>query len=250
MSRYSVSKVKTYLKNPWDYYCKYVLGIRKPSKYQDALDRGTFYHSVAELSAKYEIDEAIKLAKERHKDFSQKAIDNALVAVDRYISTSGGFYKDMYPVDTEYKLEMADKDGAAEFNFIGYIDAVKADSNKHAWLVDYKTYSKKPREDEKVTDWQAWLYMYYFEKQTGVTPAGFIFDCVNPKAKITKNTIPAYKIKIPYSKKRANLIHDQFVNVVRILEQLPDEQEFFPFISSGDFESDYLEEFMTFSRLK
>lgn len=246
MSKYSVSKVKTYLKNPWDYYCKYVLGIKKPSKYQDALDRGTFYHSVAELSAEHDVDEAIKLAKERHKSFSQKAIDSALVAVDRYISANKGFYEDMYPVKTEYKLEMVDKNEAAEFNFIGYIDAVKADSDKHAWLVDYKTYSKKPRNDERVTDWQAWLYMYYFEKQTGVTPAGFIFDCVNPKTKITKSTDPAYRIKIPYDKERASLIHEQFVNVIIILEQLPDKKEFFPFISSGDFQSDYLDEFMIF----
>lgn len=48
---WSVSRVKTWLDNPWDFYCKYVMGLDKASPWQDALDRGTVLHRVLELLA-------------------------------------------------------------------------------------------------------------------------------------------------------------------------------------------------------
>ena len=75
MNRYSISRVNTYLENPWKHWCKYIAKYKpKEGKINTVyMDRGTVMHRVMELVATgTDSKEALKQASV--VDFAQESI--------------------------------------------------------------------------------------------------------------------------------------------------------------------------------
>lgn len=222
---WSVSRVKTWLDNPWDFYCKYIKGLKRASPWQDALDRGTVLHSYLELTSKGLGRDAVekKILSDNEKNFSEGK---------NYLSEKGiadGFrvankYLDEYGIESNGKILETEKNILWDLStylpnqsFTGFIDAVVQDDRGRIWLVDYKTFSNKPKFDNLRMELQANVYMYVMREVYGVDVHGFIYDCINPKEKITGRGYHFYKAKIPYNERIVEMVIENFLTTIEMI---------------------------------
>lgn len=223
MSRYSVSRVNTYLENPWKHWCKYIARYKPKDGEIDTrwMDRGTVMHRVMELIATgTDSQEALKQASA--VDFSQESIDGGIRSAERYLEYFGiaGLLQTT-EVEKEITLSISYDTGIPDTSFIGYVDAVRDNGDGTVTLVDYKTFSTKPDVDEKVFSLQANLYMYVMT-QLGYTVRDFVFECVNPKEKMTKRNYTHLEIRMPYREELCKEFYEQFCIIVRMIETNPE----------------------------
>lgn len=231
MTTYSVSRVKTFLDNPWKHWCKYLAGYKEKQdpEVTQYMDRGTYFHRGMELLAqrKGKMDQAELYAKLREiyaeSGFLEEAKLSGELAIDRYLSEGE-------PVDFEKIIETEHQvyyDLPNGHQFTGIIDAVVQNDDGTVTIVDYKTHSTAPTEDEYRYSLQGNLYMYVYT-QLGYNVRDMIFDCVNPKIKITGRNYKRKTIRLVYNEYRTKDFFDQFVNLVDMIEANPDFKLYIP----------------------
>ena len=126
--KFSVSRVNTYLENPWEHWCKYIAGYKElPSPERTKyMDRGTVFHTAMELMAQHNgelTEEQLKemtLKVHEFSPFSDEARHTGLLAVERYLA-EGETVDFTKVIETEKKIELKLPNG---HEFIGFIDAV------------------------------------------------------------------------------------------------------------------------------
>ena len=231
MTTYSVSRVKTFLDNPWKHWCKYLAGYKEKQdpEVTQYMDRGTYFHRGMELLAqrKGKMTQEDLYAKLREiyaeSGFLKEAKLSGELAIDRYLSEGE-------PVDFEKIIETEHQvyfDLPNGHEFTGIIDAVIQNDDGTVTIVDYKTHSTAPTDDEYRYSLQGNLYMYVYT-QLGYNVRDMIFDCVNPKIKITGRNYKRKTIRLVYNEYRTKDFFDQFVNLVDMIEANPDFKLYIP----------------------
>lgn len=231
MTTYSVSRVKTFLDNPWKHWCKYLAGYKEKQdpEVTQYMDRGTYFHRGMELLAqrKGKMTQEDLYAKLREiyaeSGFLEEAKLSGELAIDRYLSEGE-------PVDFEKIIETEHQvyfDLPNGHQFIGIIDAVIQNDDGTVTIVDYKTHSTAPTDDEYRYSLQGNLYMYVYT-QLGYNVRDMIFDCVNPKIKLTGRNYKRKTIRLVYNEYRTKDFFDQFVNLVDMIEANPDFKLYIP----------------------
>lgn len=231
MTTYSVSRVKTFLDNPWKHWCKYLAGYKEKQdpEVTQYMDRGTYFHRGMELLAQSkgkmtQEDLYVKLREiYAESGFLEEAKLSGELAIDRYLSEGE-------PVDFEKIIETEHQvyyDLPNGHQFTGIIDAVIQNDDGTVTIVDYKTHSTAPTDDEYRYSLQGNLYMYVYT-QLGYNVRDMIFDCVNPKIKITGRNYKRKTIRLVYNEYRTRDFFDQFVNLVDMIESNPDFKLYIP----------------------
>lgn len=231
MTTYSVSRVKTFLDNPWKHWCKYLAGYKEKQdpEVTQYMDRGTYFHRGMELLAqrKGKMTQEDLYAKLREiyaeSGFLEEAKLSGELAIDRYLSEGE-------PVDFEKIIETEHQvyyDLPNGHQFTGIIDAVIQNDDGTVTIVDYKTHSTAPTDDEYRYSLQGNLYMYVYT-QLGYNVRDMIFDCVNPKIKLTGRNYKRKTIRLVYNEYRTKDFFDQFVNLVDMIEANPDFKLYIP----------------------
>lgn len=228
MEKYSISRINTYLSNPWKHWCRYIAKYKplydpEANKY---MDRGTVFHKAMEEIAKGEevnTAEALAILDATERGFAQEAKDTGIIALRRYIEENGLDIPNKAK-ETEYKLEYPISDTA---EFIGYIDAIVDNGDGTVTLVDYKTYSNSPQEPKLKYSLQANMYMYV-ATQLGFKVKGFMFDCVNPKAVLKGRAYKTKRIEFRYNENVAQEMFEQFCMVVESIQKFPDLKMYVP----------------------
>lgn len=231
MTTYSVSRVKTFLDNPWKHWCKYLAGYKEKQdpEVTQYKDRGTYFHRGMEILAqcKGKITQEDLYAKLREiyaeSGFLEEAKLSGELAIDRYLSEGE-------PVDFEKIIETEHQvyyDLPNGHQFTGIIDAVIQNDDGTVTIVDYKTHSTAPTDDEYRYSLQGNLYMYVYT-QLGYNVRDMIFDCINPKIKITGRNYKRKTIRLVYNEYRTKDFFDQFVHLVDLIESNPEFKLYIP----------------------
>ena len=155
--------------------------------------------------------------------FLEEAKLSGELAIDRYLSEGE-------PVDFEKIIETEHQvyyDLPNGHQFTGIIDAVIQNDDGTVTIVDYKTHSTAPTDDEYRYSLQGNLYMYVYT-QLGYNVRDMIFDCVNPKIKLTGRNYKRKTIRLVYNEYRTKDFFDQFVNLVDMIEANPDFKLYIP----------------------
>lgn len=226
--KFSISRVNTYLENPWKHWCKYQAKY-KPKYDPEAnkyMDRGTVFHKVMECMGKgtpLEKAKLIALQEAEEKGFAEEAKQSGIVAVDRYLEEHKND-PDFNIIETEYHLDYPISDTA---EFTGFIDAIIMNVDGTITLIDYKTYSNAPQENKLKYSLQANMYMAVATK-LGFKVKGFIFDCVNPKLVLKGRAYKTKRIQFRYNSIVAENMYNQFCEVVKMIEQFPEFNMYVP----------------------
>lgn len=225
MGKYSISRVNTFLENPWKHWCKYIAKYipNDDPEHTKYMDRGTVFHRAMELMSQskgdFDYDEVVAQVKKEaeEKGFLEFAQDTGLLAVSRYLDEYGTepFEKVKY---TEYELKYTLPNG---HEFIGYVDAIIDNGDGSVTLVDYKTYSKSPDAEKLKYSTQANMYMYVASR-LGFRVRRFVFDCVNPAEKVTGRQYKTKRVEFRYNNFRGAEVFEQFCNLVDIIEANPE----------------------------
>lgn len=231
MTTYSVSRVKTFLDNPWKHWCKYLAGYKEKQdpEVTQYMDRGTYFHRGMEILAqnKGKITQEDLYAKLREiyaeSGFLEEAKLSGELAIDRYLS-EGETVDFEKIIETEHQVYFDLPNG---HQFTGIIDAVIQNDDGTVTIVDYKTHSTAPTEDEYRYSLQGNLYMYVYT-QLGYNVRDMIFDCVNPKIKITGRNYKRKTIRLVYNEYRTKDFFDQFVHLVDLIESDPEFKLYIP----------------------
>ena len=234
MELYSISRINTYLENPWKHWCKYIAKM-KPKYDPEAnkyMDRGTVFHKVMELMAKGE-DEAHARAKAllmaNDEGFAQEAKTCGFLAVERYLDEYGTErFESIKEAEYELRLKLSD---TAEF--IGFIDAIVENEDGTVTLVDYKTYGNSPSADKLKYGMQANMYMYV-AKQLGFNVKDFMFDCVNPKEVLKGRAYRTKRVTFRYNERTSEFMFEQFKEIVKQIEANPEYKVY----TAGDYMPD------------
>lgn len=237
MERYSISRLNTYLENPWKHWCKYIAGYKPhyDPEYNKYMDRGTVFHKAIEELAKGRSKneaEALAISMAHENGFSEEAKETGIIAFNRYLSEHDVNLSDFAKsiLHTEYELNYPISDTA---EFIGFIDAIIDNEDGTVTLVDYKTYSNAPQETKLKYSLQANMYMYV-AKQLGFNVKGFMFDCVNPKKKLVGRAYKTKRIYFNYNENVGEVMYNEFCNLVTIIENNLD----FKMYVAGDYMPD------------
>lgn len=222
MTTYSVSRVNTFLECPWKHWCKYVAGYKakvNPEQTQ-YMDRGTVFHTGMEIMADHngELSEAqlLHLTASAHEnsDFLDSAKESGMLAISRYLEQ-----KDIVDfskvIHTELELRYTLPNG---HEYIGYVDAVVQNDDGTVSLIDYKTYSESPVAEKLVYSMQGNMYMEVMTRM-GYKVKDMSFECINPKAKLTKRNYVYKPVKFNYNKYRGEDMFEQFVELTSMLER-------------------------------
>lgn len=229
--RFSVSRLNTYLENPWEHWCKYIAEYKElpdPSRTK-YMDRGTIFHTAMEIMADHngEISEEkvkhLALSVHEHSPFSDEARMTGLLAIERYLS-SGETVDFSKVIETEKKIEVDLPNG---HEFIGYIDAVIDNGDGTVSLIDYKTYSEAPQVDKLKYSLQANMYMQVMTN-LGYKVKDFSFECVNPKEKLVGRAYRVKHVKFNYNKFRCEDMYEQFCELSSMIAKNPDLRLYIP----------------------
>lgn len=168
----SQSKARTKRSCNYMYHLRYVEKIRKRTKSRP-LQFGSIVHSMLEAHAEGDdpFDTLDEIAKENKKVFAaEREMYGELVDDIRQIMTE---YFQYYP-EKDLRFERRDKkSGEFEFNidlahydpglagiiWNGKIDAIGKTPNKLRWIVERKTFSRKPNDDERWRNLQSSTYI-------------------------------------------------------------------------------------------
>lgn len=229
--KFSVSRVNTYLENPWEHWCKYVAGYKElPSPERTKyMDRGTVFHTAMELMAQHNgelTEEQLKemtLKVHEFSPFNDEARHTGLLAVERYLA-EGETVDFTKVVETEKKIELELPNG---HEFIGFIDAVIDNGDGTVSLIDYKTYSEAPQEAKMKYSLQGNMYMEVMTK-LGYKVKDFCFECVNPKEVLKGRMYRVKHIKFPYNKYRGADMFEQFCEITTMIAKNPNLRMYTP----------------------
>lgn len=167
--RLSASRINTYLKCSWTYYCRYVLKL--PDEGNDGQRRGTVTHSVLEYLLKPRHHKHIEQCKvDPQKDPVIVRLTEGLAKKEGVcdpenlsliygfirIGVRTDFFCDGYELlPPEDKFHIVNEE--PKYEILGYIDK-SAKKECEALIVDYKTSKKKPYGKDKEFNVQALSY--------------------------------------------------------------------------------------------
>lgn len=218
---FSVSRINLYLQNPFKHWAKYTEGLREkhsPERHR-FMDCGTVFHKAMEILANNNNAHVAKLEAlndASEKGFAEVAKEEGIIAFDRYLEEQG--LLDDY---SNYKTEVEVSYKLYDDNyFLGYIDAVIENEDGTVTLVDYKTYRNAPQESKLRYSLQAQMYMAVMDR-IGLKVKGFEYHCINPKLVLKGRSYIFRKISIPFRKETAGIFYDEFVRVVKIINNNP-----------------------------
>lgn len=238
---WSVSRVNKWLESPWDFYCHYIKGLSKPSPWQDALDRGTTLHHILECIGNgvslHSILQSIDLWANK-EGLSDKGVADGIRVAEKYLNHYGSVESIGTVIETEKLIEWDLSEYLPRQHFQGYIDAVVVDADGGIWLVDYKTYSNKPRFENLRLELQCNVYMYVMKEILGYNVQGFVYDCINPKEKIVGRGYHFHQFKINYNEKIVNKVVEDFLSTIEIIINNPDYNIF----KKSDYGTPYMDE--------
>ena len=164
--RVSQSKVKTWRRCHYAYHLRYVERLRKKAKSRP-LQFGTIIHQMLEADAEGDDPFAVlpRVLKEQGKLFAaEREMYGDILEDIRQIMSA---YFDYWP-EKDLKFERRDgKSGEHEFNielfpgviWNGKIDAIGRTPNKLRWLVENKTFNRKPSDDDRWRNLQSCTYI-------------------------------------------------------------------------------------------
>lgn len=238
---WSVSRVNKWLESPWDFYCHYIKGLSKPSPWQDALDRGTTLHHILECIGNgvslHSILQSIDLWANK-EGLSDKGVADGIRVAEKYLNHYNGVESIGTVIETEKLIEWDLSEYLPGQHFQGYIDAVVVDADGGIWLVDYKTYSNKPRFENLRLELQCNVYMYVMKEILGYNVQGFVYDCINPREKITGRGYHFHQFKISYNEKIVNKVVEDFLSTIEIIINHPD----YAIFKKSDYGTPYMDE--------
>jgi PD-(D/E)XK nuclease superfamily len=186
--QFSQSKVKKWRQCRLAYHYRYVDGLKKKTKSRP-LQFGTMVHEMLEADANGDcpFEKLDELAKTDKKLFAvEKEMYGEIVEDIRLIMTA---YFQYYAKDKmkyiRYKKQNAEHwievpvDG--DMLFVLKIDGLTRTPNKLRWVMDHKTFKKRPSEDARWRDLQSAVYLKACEK-VGMKPFdGFVWNYVHSK---------------------------------------------------------------------
>lgn len=153
--RWSVSRVKTWLDNPFDFYCKYIKGLKRDSPWQDALDRGTVLHQYLEELAKGKNPEDIE--SDIHLVNNEVIKYNEFVESGRKKIDVGLFLllKEYYP---DFEESLLKREKLKELSQKGIDDGIRV---ARKYLMEYGTVHNMGEvlETEKKIEWDMSEYL-------------------------------------------------------------------------------------------
>ena len=235
MSRYSISRVNTYLENPFKHWCKYIAGykIKSNPEYTKYMDRGTVFHKCAELMAQKPQENPKQVANQVAQYYAGEFLDDAITAgITAFYRYMEEYHDTAFErvIETEYQLDYVLPNGQ---DFIGFIDAIVDNMDGTVSLVDYKTYSNAPNKDKLKFSLQANLYMAVASR-LGFTVKDFTFDCVNPKPVLKGRAYRTKRLTFPYNEAMCDEYLEQFTMLTDIIENNPELKVYTP----GDYMPD------------
>lgn len=188
----SQSKVKTYRRCHYAYHLRYVEKLCKKIKSRP-LQFGTIVHKMIEAYADGDdpFEALTEIEKGNKKMFAaEREMYGELVDDIRQIMTE---YFDYYP-ERDLRFERRDKkSGEFEFNiplidygmpdivWNGKIDAIGKTPNKLRWIVERKTFSRKPNDDERWRNLQSSTYMTAIQLLGWGSVDGMCWDYIRSK---------------------------------------------------------------------
>jgi ATP-dependent helicase/nuclease subunit B len=209
--RLSASRIETYLKCPFSYYCKYILALEKYEKATfNPADTGTYYHSILEDFTKSlfetgsfksktpdEIKAFIDSAKEKYEEkiFYGKSNEREKYSFDKHNKvlfpllsnindefSSSGFVPLDYESKTTSIYPITEKTKAKLSGFADRIDVFEKDGKKYIRIIDYKTGKRTLSENDVKNGFEMQMFTYLFSAcQNGEIPAGVMyFNCGMP----------------------------------------------------------------------
>ncbi len=201
----SASKIEEYLKCPFSYYCKYILGLEKFEKAAlSPAEKGTYFHSMLELFAKSlfesgefksktpeEIKEFFEENRDKYKDlvFHRKTDEREKYSFDSHEEiilpllqnvhdefANGGFVPVQFEGTTFSNYPITDKTTASLYGKADRIDVFEKDGEKFVRIIDYKTGKKKMTEGDIKKGFEMQMLTYLFSQcKNGETPAGALY---------------------------------------------------------------------------
>lgn len=183
----SNSKVKTYRRCQYAYYLKYVDKLRKKKKSRP-LQFGTMVHKIVELDASgddwrtviEEVDvESMKLF-EAERDVYGDLLDDLDVIMSEYFIKWKGHvdFIRLNKRSAEHEFTVEVEDG---LNVTGKIDAFVRTPNRLKWLMEHKTFSRIPNEDNHWRNTQSVLYTRITDMLGWVKIDGVLWDYIHSK---------------------------------------------------------------------
>jgi len=172
----SASRINTFLKCSWTYYCRYVLKI--PDAGNDGARRGSVTHAVLECllnprhkkyvakckTAPEKIPAIKRLTEKQAKKYGVCDPEN-LKLIYSFIKVgvkSDFFCEDYELLPPEYKFDIVSEN--PKYEIMGFIDK-SAVSNAEILIVDYKTSKSKPSGKDKSFNVQALTYALALRKK-------------------------------------------------------------------------------------
>lgn len=207
----SASKIETYLRCPFSYYCKYILSLEKYEKASlSPLEAGTYFHSIIENftkslfetgefkgKTKEEIESFLHQESESYKDkiFHGKSRNRENYSFDKHNTiilpllqnihdefAAGGFVPQAFEGNTFSEYPITDKTTAKMFGIADRIDVLEKDGKKYVRIVDYKTGERTISEKDVKDGLEMQMLTYLFANcKNGEIPAGVLyFNCGMP----------------------------------------------------------------------
>ncbi len=201
----SASRIETYLKCPFSYYCKYILSLEKYEKATlNPLDAGTYFHSIIETFTKSlfetgefkgknadEIKDFLNNANKNYKDkvFRGKSDNRENYSFDKHESVilpllqnindefaSGGFIPVEFEGKTFSEYQITEKTKAKMFGVADRIDVFEKDGKKYVRVIDYKTGKRTISEKDVKDGLEMQMLTYLFSQcKNGEVPAGVMY---------------------------------------------------------------------------
>lgn len=193
----SQSKVKVYRRCKYAYHLRYVEKLRKKVKSRP-LQFGTIVHSLLEADAEGDdpFDVLKKIEKENVKLFkAEREMYGEIISDVRQIMTE---YFDYWP-EKDLRFERYNKrSGEHEFNidmgvfdqglsgvvWNGKIDAIGRTPNKLRWIVEHKTFSRRPNDDERWRNLQSASYITVVQVLGWGEVDGMCWDYIRSKSPV------------------------------------------------------------------
>lgn len=189
----SQSKVKVWRRCQYAYHLRYVEKLRKKTKSRP-LTFGTIVHSMIEKYAEGDDPfDALEEAAEKNKKLfrTEQEIYGEIIDDVRQIMTS---YFEYYPEEELVYKRIKGRNGEHEFNitmddydlpevtWTGKIDAIGRTPNKALWIVEHKTFSKKPSDDDRWRNLQSATYIKVNQTLGWKPVEGMLWDYIGSKS--------------------------------------------------------------------
>ena len=201
----SSTKIETYLKCPFSYYCKYILALENFEKATlNPLDTGTYFHNVIEKFTKSLFEtgefkgksaEEIKSFAEQEKQsyiekifhgsnnerehYSFEKHEKVIIPLLQNINdefASGGFTPIQVEGKTDLVYEVTEKTKAILRGYADRIDVFEKDGKKYVRVVDYKTGKRTINESDVKDGYEMQMLTYLFSAcKNGEIPAGVMY---------------------------------------------------------------------------